>query len=122
GYQDRPAVNIYQKRYNEVSSSAVFGEAAGLVSNESSYDFRTVAVQVILRDRDGHPLALNSTVMNTLRSHENRDFRLPWSTSFPGVVENVEMVVDADVYHSDNFIQQYTPGQTFRGLTPTKGQ
>lgn len=108
GYQEKPAVNIYQKRYNEVSSSAVFGEAFGLVSNESQYDFRSVVVQVILRDENNIPLAVNSTVMNTLHSHENRDFRLVWPTVFSGVVENVEMIVDADVYHSENFIREYT--------------
>ncbi|NCQ06078.1 MAG: hypothetical protein GW815_00755 [Candidatus Moranbacteria bacterium] len=110
GYQEKPAVNIYQKRYNEVTSSAVFGEAVGLVSNESQYDFRSVVIQVILRDRNNMPLAINSTVMNTLRSNENRDFRLVWPTAFPGTVENVEMIVDADVYHSENFIKQYISG------------
>ncbi|MFZ2187079.1 MAG: hypothetical protein WAV46_00395 [Candidatus Moraniibacteriota bacterium] len=121
GYQAKPAVTVYQKSYNEVSSSAVFGEASGLLSNESPYDFRALVVQVILRDRAGKPLALNSTEMNTVRSHENRDFRLVWPSAFPGTVENVEMVVDADVYHSENFIQQYLPGGKFQELIPMKG-
>lgn len=120
GYQDKPALDITQRQYNELSSSSAFGEAKGLVTNSSPYDFRSVVVQVILRDGIGIPLAINSTVMNTLRSHENRDFRLVWPSSFPGSVENVEMVVDADIYHSENFVQQYTPGTTSRGLTPSK--
>jgi hypothetical protein len=119
GYQEKPIVSIYQKRYSEVTSSAVFGEAYGLLSNESPYDFRAIIVQVILRDKLGKPLAFNSTEMNTVRSHENRDFRLVWPSSFPGTVENVEMVVDADVYHSENFIQQYLPGGKFQELAPS---
>lgn len=120
GYQERPAVSIYQKRYNEISSGTGFSEAFGLLSNESPYDFRSLTVQVILRDSAGKPLALNSTEMNTVRSHENRDFRLMWPSAFPGVVENVEMVVDADVYHSENFIQQYFPGGKFQDITPAR--
>jgi len=74
-----------------------------------------------LRDSTGKPLALNSTEMNTVRSHENRDFRLVWPSAFPGAVENVEMVVDADVYHSENFIRQYLPGGKFQDITPARG-
>jgi len=43
----------------------------------------------------------------------NRDFRLVWPSAFPGRVENIEMIVDADVYHSENFIKQYF----LRGVT-----
>lgn len=121
GYQEKPDVSITQKHYNVVSSGAGFGEATGLLTNNSPYDFRAILVQVILRDGEGKPLALNSTVMNTVRSNENRDFRLVWPTAFPGSVENVEMVVDADVYHSENFIRQYAPGGKFQDLAPVRG-
>jgi len=121
GYQEKPAVSIYQKRYDQISSGTGFSEVFGLLSNESSYDFRSLIVQIILRDSTGKPLALNSTEMNTVRSHENRDFRLVWPSAFPGAVENVEMVVDADVYHSENFIRQYLPGGKFQDITPARG-
>lgn len=118
GYQEPPAVNVYQRRYGEISSGAGFSEAYGLVSNESSYDFRSISVKVILRDGSGKLLALNTTEMRTIRSQEERDFRLIWPNSFPGTVEKVEMEVDADVYHSDNFMQQYLPGGKFQEFAP----
>ncbi|MDD2766139.1 MAG: hypothetical protein PHH40_00030 [Candidatus Moranbacteria bacterium] len=120
GYQEKPAVNIYRKEYNEVSSSAVFSEATGLVSNESSYDFQSLIVQVILRDVFGKPLAVNSTEMNTMLSRENRDFRLVWPTAFPGRVEDIEMVVDVDAYHSLNFIKQYLREGASQDFIPSK--
>lgn len=120
GYQEKPAINIYQKRYGPISSGAGFGEAYGLLSNESSYDFRSIIVRVILRDGDGKPLAFNTTEMRTVRSREERDFRLVWPSAFPGTVEKVEMEVDADVYHSDNFMRQYLPGGKFQDFTPPK--
>lgn len=118
GYQEKPSINIYQKRYGQISSGVGFGEAYGLLSNESPYDFRSIIVRVILRDGNGNPLAFNSTEMRTVRSHEERDFRLVWPSAFPGTVEKVEMEVDADVYHSDNFMRQYLPGGKFQEFTP----
>ena len=121
GYQVKPTINIYQKRYDKISSGVGFGEVYGLLSNESPYDFRSIAVKVILRDAAGKPLAFNMTEMRTVQSNEKRDFRLIWPSAFPGTVEKVEMEVDADVYHSDNFIRQYLPGGKFQEFTPPQG-
>ena len=117
GYQEKPAINIYQKRYGPIVAGVGFGEAYGLLSNESPYDFRSIIVRVILRDSSGKPLAFNTTEMRTVKSREERDFRLIWPSAFPGTVERVEMDVDADVYHSDNFIRQYLPGGKYQELT-----
>ena len=118
GYQERPNINIYQKRYNQVSGGVGFGEAFGLVSNESPYDFRSLTVKVILRDTGGKALAVNSTEMRTITSGEERDFRLVWPEQFPGDVSQVDMEVDADYYHADNFLKQYLPGGRFQEVTP----
>lgn len=110
GYRERPSINIYQKRYNQVTGGFGYSEAYGLLSNESPYDFRVITVKVILRDALGKPLAFNTHQMNTVNAHESRDFKLVWPTPFPGAVERVDMEVDADIYHSDNFVEQYFPG------------
>ncbi|MEI9966622.1 MAG: FtsW/RodA/SpoVE family cell cycle protein [Candidatus Moraniibacteriota bacterium] len=114
GYQSRPNLNIYNRRYTELGpgSGPGFSEAVGLVSNESPYDFRVLTVVVVLRDTNGKPLAANSTQMNTVASGEQRDFRLVWPEAFPGAVTAVDMTIDADAYHSDNFVKQYLPGGT----------
>jgi hypothetical protein len=121
GYQDRPNINIYQKRYNQISGGVGFGEAFGLVANESPFDFRTLTVKVILRDSTGKALAINSTEMRTVTSGEERDFRLVWPEAFPGAVEQVYMEVDADYYHADNFLEQYLPGGRFQEVVPESG-
>ncbi|MBP7061181.1 MAG: hypothetical protein KBA91_04390, partial [Candidatus Moranbacteria bacterium] len=110
GYRERPSINIYQKRYDQVTNGFGFSEAYGLLSNESPYDFRSIVVRVILRDAFGKPLAMNMTDLRTVSAQESRDFKLVWPTPFPGVVDHVDMEIDADVYHSDNFIRQYFSG------------
>ena len=114
GYQDKPQINIYQRRYDQISSGAGFGEAYGLVSNESPYDFRSLSVKVILRDEAGKLLAVNMTEMRSVKANEERDFRLLWPAAFPGTVATVEMEADADIYNSDNFMQQHLPGGKFQ--------
>lgn len=113
GYQGEPRISIYQKRYGQVTSGFGFSEAYGLVSNESPYDFRLITIQVILRDKSGKLLALNTHEMRTVTAQESRDFSLIWPTPFPGTVEQVDMEVDADVYHSENFVKQYFPGRRY---------
>jgi len=103
----KPQLNIYNKRYNLISSPAGFSEAFGLLVNESEFDFNRVKVNVVLRDASGNPLSFNSTEMRTVTSREERDFRLVWPISFPGEVRKVEMEAEADVYDSQNFIKRY---------------
>jgi hypothetical protein len=52
-------------------------------------------------------LALNETVLNTVSAGQARDFSLVFPTPFVGEVARLDMEVDADVYHSDNFVKQY---------------
>lgn len=110
GYQEKPIVNIYQRRSNLVTDGFGYYEAYGLLSNESPYDFRSIIVKIILRDASGKPVALNTHRMDTVRAHESRDFKLVWPLSFSGVVAMTDMEIDADVYHSENFVQQYFSG------------
>jgi hypothetical protein len=110
GYQEVPRVSIYQKQYGQVTDGFGFSAATGLLTNESPYDFRSIVIDVIVRDSRGVPLAFNKTRQDTVKAGESRDFKLVWPTPFPGAVERIDMEVDADVYHSDNFVKQYFPG------------
>lgn len=113
GYEE-PQLNIYYKQYNTVTGQPIFGEATGLLRNESTFDFGTIKVNVVLRDANGLPIALNSTIMNTVNSGEERDFRLIWPTSFPGNVQSIEMEAEANVFDSQNFLKRYLPPGEFQ--------
>lgn len=113
GYTEKPRISVTHQAYGKVTSGPGYGAATGLVMNESPYDFRSILVKVVLRDASGKPIGVNMTEMRTMRSKEQRDFRLVWPTAFPGEVVTSEMVVDADVYHTSNFIRQYSPTTPF---------
>lgn len=113
---EKPRLNIYNKRFDLISSGIGFGEAFGLLRNESSFDFNFIKISVVLRDSQGLPVAFNSTDMRTVNANEQRDFRLLWPSSFPGEVQNVEMEAEADVYNSQNFTKKYLPEGKFQEL------
>lgn len=106
GYTEKPRISVVRQAYARITSGPGYGAATGLVINESPYDFRSLSVKVVLRDAARKPIAINMTEMQTMKSKEQRDFRLVWPSVFPGEVSSYEMLVDADVYHTANFIKQ----------------
>lgn len=116
GYQEKPSLVVTNKRFEKISSGPLFFEAFGTLMNDSPFDFRSIIVKVILRDAAGKPIAFNQTEMNTVRSKEIRDFRLTWPKFFPGEAVGMEVEPEADVYHSDNFIERYLPNEKFQEL------
>ena len=117
GQHEEPQLNIYNKRYNLISSGAGFSEVYGLLRNESLFDFNLVNINIILRDGTSKLVALNKTDMRTVGSGEERDFRLVWPYSFPGDVQNIEMEAEANVFDSQNFIKKYLPDGKLQGIS-----
>lgn len=118
-YDGRPKLGVYNKRYEETGRGGEYGGvASGLVTNESGYDYRLVTVKVIARDAEGKPLAINQTDLRTFLVGQQRDFRLPWPQRFSGTIDLIDVEVDADVYHSDNFLRRYLPASSAQTLVP----
>lgn len=113
-YREKPPINIYNRKYERVSSGVGFGVATGLVANESAYDFESVMVMVVLRDANGNPLGIQQNEMRTLKAGEQRDFKLVWPDPFPGDVAKVDVRSSANIYRSDSFIRQYLPAGAVR--------
>lgn len=116
GYQEEPSLAVWNKQFGKISSGPFFFEASGIIENDSVFDFRSILVKVILRDTNGKAVAFNQTEMNTVRSKENREFRLTWPKAFPNDVVSIDVEPEADIYHSDNFIERYLPGGKFQEL------
>lgn len=98
-YQERPQLKVVNKKYTEVNSLALFSEASGLLKNESPFEFKSIRIQIILKDELGKIIALNSTQINTVKSGENREFNAPWTKRFAGQVSNVEVQPEVNVFN-----------------------
>lgn len=113
-YYERPDIRIVNKTYNEIASGVGFSEATGLLKNGSPYDFASISVKVILKDASGKAIAINSTEMRTVKSGEDRDFRLTWPNRFQGTVSEMIAQPEVNVFSSEAFAQKYFKSQQFQ--------
>ncbi len=113
-YYERPDIKIINKNYNEISNGVGFAEAKGLLKNDSPYDFNQIKIDVILKNNQGNVVALNSTVMNTVNSREERDFRVFWPIRFSGVVGNMETQAEVNVFNSGSFLKKSYQSHKFQ--------
>ncbi|KKP71177.1 MAG: hypothetical protein UR69_C0001G0001 [Candidatus Moranbacteria bacterium GW2011_GWE2_35_2-] len=110
GYEE-PALGIYNKRFSDSEGGVFTAEAAGLMRNDSYFDFGSIKVNIILRNEQEDVVAVNTSVLNTIKSGEEREFRVTWPYRFDFSVRNFEAEAEADVYDADNFIQGYLTGR-----------
>jgi len=103
----KPELKVVNKVYSPITSGVGFSEVKGLIKNESQFDFATIKVYIIVRNKAREILALNSTQMNTVKAGENRDFRVYWPSRFPGEVEFFDVQTDVNVFDSESFVKRY---------------
>jgi len=113
-YYESPKLKVTNKVYNKLSDGINFSEAKGLLKNDSEFDFSTIKVQIILLGENEKVLALSSTRMNTVKSGEERDFRVFWPSQFPGEVLGVEARPEVDIFSQDVFLKRFYKSENFQ--------
>lgn len=108
---DEPRLNIYEKNYREEFENNI---TTGLMRNESYFDFNSIEIDIVLRNDSGKPIALGKNEMRTIKSQEERDFKLIWPYKFSENVGKVDIKAEADVFDSDNFIKKHLPSRQFQ--------
>lgn len=109
----RPELRITNKKYTESNTAEIFGEARGLLKNDSPYDFNSIGIKVILKDANGAILGLNSTEIRTVKTSEEREFVTLWPKKFSGTVMQVEVQPEVNIFDSDSFMKKYFKSQSF---------
>jgi len=105
---EKPNLIVTNSVYNMSAESEVgFGRATGTVMNQSGVDFETIKVKIILRDETGTLLAVNSQVMNTVRSSEQRDYLIVFPRHFSGSVGKIDQEIETNVFDSENYIRTH---------------
>lgn len=112
---EKPQLKIINRNYQEINSGIGFSEAFGLLKNESPFDFSSIKISIILKDSLDKIVALNSTILNTVKTGESRDFKAIWPSKFLGEVENMELQLEVNVFDSEAFAKRYFRSQKFQG-------
>ena len=111
---EKPQLKIINRNYQETSGGISFSEAFGLLKNESPFDFSTIKINVILKDSVGRIVALNSTIINTVKTGESRDFKATWPSKFSGEVQDMELQTEVNVFNSESFAKRYFRSKKFQ--------
>ncbi len=104
-----PDFLVQNIKFGETRNGINYAEAFALIRNNSDFDFRKVRVYVILKDENGFPIAANATTIGNFQARDERDFLLAWPYRFPGIMNDIDVEVYANVFDSQNFVQQYLP-------------
>lgn len=113
---EKPQLKIINRNYQEINSGIGFSEAYGLLKNESPFDFSSIKINIILKDSAGKIVALNSTILNTVKTGESRDFKVVWPSKFSGEVGNLEFQPEVNVFSSEAFAKRYFRSQKFQDV------
>ena len=113
GYE-KPQLKIVNKNYRMIDSGVGFSEATGILRNEPPFEFTVIKLQMILKDEEQNIIALNSTVINSVRSNESREFRAFWPNRFSGEVANLEFQADVNIFDSESFAKKYLNPNEFQ--------
>ncbi len=87
-------------------SSGKYYTAGAVAANGTSYDLNKVYVSAIIFDKGNLPIAINSTVLENLKSKERRNFTIAWFSQFPGVPNSVDLNISTNLWDRPELIGQ----------------
>jgi len=114
-----PQLKIVNKKL-DVDDSESF--ASGLLRNESPYDLSLIKIKVILLDAKNKIRYINFTDMRTVKSQEERGFKVFWPGTLPNDIVKVEVEAEVNVFDPQSFFREYYETQKFQEFVSDKNQ
>lgn len=80
----------------------VYSEIAGVLVNNSLYNFKETDVNALIKDESNKVIAVNKIQISDLRSGEERGFKMPWYFFIPENVKDIIIQAETDVFNENN--------------------
>ncbi len=105
-----PKVKIHNQKFGLVEGDTYFAQAFGLMVNDSSFDFRRIDINIVIKDSRGVPIAVGKTDKRTVDSGGEYEFTWNWPDEFPGGknMTTVDMQAEVNVFDNQNFMKKYS--------------
>lgn len=107
------ALIFREKKYTTKDENG-FPSASAILKNATTSDFDKIDIKVVLYDQNDEPLAVNVSDQRTMRSGEERFFRVFWSTEPQGAVFKHDFKATTNIFNNDNFMSRFGTGDRIR--------
>lgn len=107
------SLSFREKRY-ETKDGNGFPSASAILKNATTFDFDKIDIKVVLYDENKDPVAVNVSDQRTMRSGEERLFRVFWNVEPPRVVFEQDFKATTNIFISENFMSRFGTGGKIR--------
>jgi hypothetical protein len=101
------------KIYNTKDENG-FPSASAILKNATNSDFEKIDIKVVLYDENDQPIAVNVSDQRTVRSGEERLFRVFWNVEPPRVVVKQDFKATTNIFNDENFMSRFGTGEKIR--------
>lgn len=88
------------------SGSGKFFTVDFTAGNNTPFDLKKVYISAIVLNKEELPIAVNSTIIENLKSKERRPFSIPWFSPFLGVADSVNLSISTNLWETPELIGQ----------------
>lgn len=74
--------------------------------NGTSYELDKVFISAVIFDKNNLPITVGSTLLENLKSKEQRPFSIPWFSAFSGVPDKVELNISTNLWERSELLGQ----------------
>ena len=96
---------VRDERLNTTDSGVIY---EAVVINQSQYGFGTVEVVAILRDDNGVPIGVGTTILQTITPSERRDIKITWPFAISGA-SRADVTVFTNLMDARNYLRPSGP-------------
>lgn len=75
-------------------------------SNGTPFDLAKVYISAVILNKEGLPIAVGSTILENLKSKENRFFSIPWFSEFPGLPNSVDLNISTNLWETPALLEK----------------
>lgn len=108
-----PDIYVHDKQFKYLEKQAgqpAVAQVAGIIKNNSNFDFDRIQVAVALFDVNRELVGVNKTEARTVLAGEDRYFSALWFSPLSSEVKSVDILPDTNLFSDSNFMRR--PGET----------
>lgn len=105
---------VQGKDLKNINKGSVAVRVAGVLLNDSNYDFDTVDIVVVVFDSQADIIGVNKTDIRTFLAHTSRGFTVEWPSPFKADAYRIDIEASTNLFNNSNFIKDYGTQERFQ--------